>query len=355
MSSSNHRVKDKNPIHHVGSRIAHKVFFIEDSEKSDFLKMARRVAEFSGISMLGWCVMSNHFHLLLHLPDEVPVGESETLRRYGALKGDRERARMEAELAAWRLSGDGERADRWLDGVRRRMYSISSFMKTLKQWFTEEYNRRHSHKGTLWESAYFDRVVGRKRGELAKCLAYIHLNPVRAASAASPSEYAWSSYAAFLRGDDMAARGMQFVYGDEPGRDELAAAHEKLMRSLLEKEEMLRAKEIAYKRKNGFATPGDPLTADAMVAQQELQFEELRRESEVLRIQRESAETVRSRYSVMEGEVLCVIKMHPDFNVGQLMDALSIPRSTIYRILKRLKADGRIESRDKGGFSPAHK
>ena len=35
-----------------------------------------------------------------------------------------------------------------------RMYDLSEFVKTLKQRFTQSYNRRHGRKGTLWEERY---------------------------------------------------------------------------------------------------------------------------------------------------------------------------------------------------------
>ena len=74
-------------MHHLISRIAHRVYFLKDDERKDFLEIARRAAQFSGVQLLGWCVMGNHFHLLVFLPTPRFVDEQEVIERYGALKG----------------------------------------------------------------------------------------------------------------------------------------------------------------------------------------------------------------------------------------------------------------------------
>lgn len=45
-----------------------------------------------------------------------------------------------------------------VERLRRRMYSMPEYMKMIKQWFTEDYNARHVHKGTMWEATYRDRT-----------------------------------------------------------------------------------------------------------------------------------------------------------------------------------------------------
>ena len=87
MANSNRRVKTFCTVHHLVSRIAHRVYFLKDDERMDFLEIVRRVAEFTGIQLLGWCVMGNHFHLLAFLPEPQDIDECEVLRRYGILKG----------------------------------------------------------------------------------------------------------------------------------------------------------------------------------------------------------------------------------------------------------------------------
>ncbi len=61
MGFSNFRKREPFTVHHIMNRIAHRVFFLRDEERNDFIEMMRRVAEFTGIQLLGWCVMNNHF------------------------------------------------------------------------------------------------------------------------------------------------------------------------------------------------------------------------------------------------------------------------------------------------------
>ena len=40
------------------SRIAHKVFFMTDEVRNDFIEMIRRAADFCGIKLVSWCIMA---------------------------------------------------------------------------------------------------------------------------------------------------------------------------------------------------------------------------------------------------------------------------------------------------------
>ena len=67
MANSNYRTKDHDTVHHLVSRIAHRVYFLKDEERNDFIEMMRRTAEFCGIELIGWCIMTNHFHILARM------------------------------------------------------------------------------------------------------------------------------------------------------------------------------------------------------------------------------------------------------------------------------------------------
>ena len=63
MANSNNRIKEPETVHHLVSRIAHRVYFLKDEERDEFIDMMRRTAEFCGIELIGWCIMTNHFRL----------------------------------------------------------------------------------------------------------------------------------------------------------------------------------------------------------------------------------------------------------------------------------------------------
>ena len=349
MSHSNTRTKEYETTHHLISRIAHRVYFLKDDERKDFLEIVRRTAQFSGVELLGWCVMGNHFHLFVFLPTPHFVDEQEVLERYGALKGSQAAASITAMFAEWRKQGEtGEdRVSEWLDAQRRRMYDVGIFMKIVKQWFTMEYNRRNGHKGTLWESVYFDRVVPRFESEMAKCLAYIHLNPIRAAASDRFDGYAWSSYSAFRKGDPTATDGMRFVYGEEEPLDDIINRHELLMEELLEAEKLRRAEEIARKRAAGYEVPVDPLTTEAMVAQRASHLAEVQKASVELHEAQNLEKRRSARGALREKETLALLETCPEINAPMLSERLGVGIRMAYCILKALKDKGIIHQEGK--------
>ena len=349
MSHSNNRTKEPETVHHLVSRIAHRVYFLKDDERKDFLEIVRRSAQFSGLQLLGWCVMGNHFHILVYLPVPRFVDEQEVLVRYGALKGAQASASIASTFAEWRKQGEsGERrVSEWLDSQTHRMYDIGIFMKIVKQWFTTDYNRRNGHKGTLWESVYFDRVVSQRKSEMAKCLGYIHLNPIRAAASDKFDGYAWSSYSAFRKGDPTAAAGMRFVYSEEETDDEIANRHECLLEKLLEEEKLRRAEEIARKRAAGYEVPPDPLTDEAMVAQKIAHLAEVQKASVELHEAQNFAKRRRERVALRERETLALFGANPEMDAHLLSERLGVGVRMAYCILKALKDKGVIQQEDK--------
>ena len=344
MANSNNRIKEYNTVHHLVSRIAHRVYFLKDDERKDFLEMVRRTSEFCGIKLLGWCVMGNHFHILVHLPVPAVVDENEVMRRYGILKGEKVARNQVNEFIKWRrLGASGEkRVEDWLDIQRRRMYSVGNFMKIVKQWFTVEYNSRNGHKGTLWEAVYYDKVVKMKSTEMAKCLGYIHLNPIRAAETDKYDGYVWSSYCAFCKGDPTAIKGMRFIYGNQMTVEEIAEIHEDVLATLLENEKLKRAEEIARKRVAGYEVPNDPLTTESMVAQQTARLKEVQKAALEFREKcAEDAKRVEKRQS-REGAVLALLETNPEIDVANLAERMSLSVGIIYATLRKLKRQGII-------------
>jgi len=70
--------------------------------------------------------------------------------------------------------------------------AISKAMGQLGRRYVLSFNQRHERTGTLWEGRFRSCLVDSDRYALAVCR-YIELNPVRAAMAARPEHYPWSS------------------------------------------------------------------------------------------------------------------------------------------------------------------
>ena len=76
-------------FYHVVSRIANRAFLLNNTEKKRiFVNMMHRAADFSGVDVITYVVMDNHFHLCVRVSKrEGEVPESEVLRRVGSFTG----------------------------------------------------------------------------------------------------------------------------------------------------------------------------------------------------------------------------------------------------------------------------
>jgi hypothetical protein len=91
------------------------------------------------------------------------------------------------------------------------MGDVSHYMKSLKQRFTQWFNRTRQsrRKGTLWEERFKSVLVEGTVEALSTVAAYIDLNPVRAAIVSDPKDYRWSGYGAAVGGSQRACEGLQ--------------------------------------------------------------------------------------------------------------------------------------------------
>ena len=207
------RVKvDGTGCYHVVSRIVDRTFRLDDAEKEIFRKMMRQAEAFSGVRVLTYAVMSNHFHLLVEVPERGEVEEAELFRRMTALYGRIHVSDMRRQWAEWRKTGAAYLADEQQDRLLARMGDVSAFVKTLKQRYSMSYNARHGRTGTLWEERFKSVLV--ENGESAKAVvaAYIDLNPVRAKLVADPKDYRWSGYGEACGGGKQARAGLVAVH-----------------------------------------------------------------------------------------------------------------------------------------------
>ena len=199
-------------FYHVVSRIANKAFLLDDAEKKRvFVNMMHRAADFSGVDVITYVVMDNHFHLCVKIPErEGEVPESEILRRVGVLYGKDRRDALERRLAGCREEGDDAAADAELARLRSRMGDLSGFMKTFKQRVSQWYNSNYGHEGTLW-GGRFKSVLVEDGRYLRNLVAYIHGNPIRAGLVTRAADYEWSAPGAAAKGDIRARKGLSLL------------------------------------------------------------------------------------------------------------------------------------------------
>ena len=204
---------------HVMSRTAGGERLFGDEEKEAFRLMMWRMAKFSGVEILTYCVMGNHFHLLLRIPKrerflarfdcDVPggPGERRLMEHLRLLYSKAYLVRLGREIAELRRQGREAEVQRVLGRYKARFCNLSQFVKELKERFSRWFNKKHARRGTLWMDRFRSVIV-----EAGECLrtvaAYIDLNPIRAGMVAEPEDYRWCGYAEALGGSRQMRSGL---------------------------------------------------------------------------------------------------------------------------------------------------
>ena len=168
-------ISDEQAVYHVMSRTALEGFPLGDVEKDYLLSIIKKLSRLYFAEMLGFCVMGNHFHLLVRMFPESSFSNREIKQRFENYYGD-----------------DRKFSKGHIPFYRQKWASLSDFIKEIKQSFSRFYNKRHGRKGFFWGER-FKSVIVENGNTLINCLAYIDLNPVRAGIVKKPEDYRWNS------------------------------------------------------------------------------------------------------------------------------------------------------------------
>jgi putative transposase len=199
--------------YHCTTRVVERRCAFGQEEKEKFLEFLRDYEEFCGVQLLSFCVMSNHLHVLVHIPAppiQMP-DDAELVRLAARADVSYGAARLERDLATLRRANDIEGLEKLRKTFLCRMWNISKFMQAVKQRFTQWFNALHDRKGTLWEGRFKSVLVEDSERSLATMAAYIDLNPVRAGMVEDPAEYRWSGYGESVHGGALAQAGLKKV------------------------------------------------------------------------------------------------------------------------------------------------
>lgn len=207
------KVEGVGAVYHCISRIVGGDFLLEGEREKEVLRnQIWKVADFCGVEVLTYCIMSNHLHILLRTPEERFLGRipnSELVRRAKRI--------YSAERASIFQSGledpDRDVRDRFRAQLLTRMGDVSQYMKELKQRFSIWYNRSHGRIGTLWAERFKSVLVEDEPMALSTVAAYIDLNPVRAGLVSDPASYRFCGYAEAMGGFKPARAGIVSLIG----------------------------------------------------------------------------------------------------------------------------------------------
>lgn len=133
-------------IYHLTSRCnARAAIYLDDGDKQRFLDLLASCVEKFNWICHAYCLMDNHYHLLIETPDA----------------------------------------------------NLQTGMRQLNGVYTQQFNRRHARVGHVFQGRYKAILVDKDSYLLELCR-YVVLNPVRATMVSLPEQYDWSSYSAMM-------------------------------------------------------------------------------------------------------------------------------------------------------------
>ena len=139
------RIEYNGAWYHVMNRgTNHQSIFYSENHKNMFCLLLNEIAERFYVETHAYCLMDNHYHIILHTP-----------------------------------LGNLGKAMRHLDGV-----------------YTQRFNRIEKRDGPLFRGRY-KAILVENNSYLLQLSRYIHLNPVTAKLCHSPKDFFWSSYHAY--------------------------------------------------------------------------------------------------------------------------------------------------------------
>ena len=169
-------VKQEDAIYHVISRTALDGFVLGDVEKDYLFDLIKRLSRIYFTEVFGYCIMGNHFHLLVKMQTGDDYSDNEVKRRIGLSFSNENRGVTDGQLPYF----------------RNKFSNLSEFVREIKQKFARYYNKKQNRSGYFWGSR-FKSVIVENGDTLINLLAYIDLNPVRANMVERPEDYRWSS------------------------------------------------------------------------------------------------------------------------------------------------------------------
>ncbi len=163
----------------ITNRITGGSFIFGDAEKEYFRKLLFDGQKRFAYTVWDYVIMDNHYHALIEIPESSEMSRQELLVRWQKY---------------YRLKPSINQGDDDLEVFRNKIHDISLVVGNFQQRFTQWFNKRNNRWGKLF-GGRFDSVIVDANCAIAKMMAYITLNPVRAGIAIEPAGYKWSGYA----------------------------------------------------------------------------------------------------------------------------------------------------------------
>ena len=202
------RIKVDGAVYHCVSRTVAGQFLLDDPAKHHFVNLLLPLAHFCGVEIITYCILSNHFHLLVRIPPPSHLPDSLLLHRAESFYGKHATI---PSLARSDIQTSGAISPHLRLTLSSRMGDISAFMKELKQRFSRWFNQHSGRFGTLWAERFSSTLVENSPLALQTVAAYIDLNPVRAGLVSDPKDYIFCGYSKALAGNSTLQSGLTSI------------------------------------------------------------------------------------------------------------------------------------------------
>jgi REP element-mobilizing transposase RayT len=186
---------DATPYYHCVSRCVRRAFLCgEDALTGKSFEHRRqwiedrllKLASLFAIDICAYAVMSNHYHVTLHINAEQALSWSalEVVEHWhGLFNGSllSQRFYQGEILSKAEYNALSDQVSEW----RERLMSISWFMRCSNEPIAREANHEDNVTGRFWEGRFKSQALLDEKA-LATCMVYVDLNPIRAKMADSP-------------------------------------------------------------------------------------------------------------------------------------------------------------------------
>ena len=177
------------PYYHCISRCVRRAFLCGydrtsrknfDHRKRWILDRIKHLSSVFAVDVCAYAIMSNHFHLVLHLDTEriQQWSADEVIDHWLELyTGPVVVQRYKAGVSLTQVEEDA--LANWVETWRARLCDLSWYMRCLNETIARMANREDNCTGRFWEGRFRSQAL-LDEAALISCMAYVDLNPIRA-------------------------------------------------------------------------------------------------------------------------------------------------------------------------------
>ena len=194
--------RDSTPYYHCICRCVRRAFLCGDDKatgqnfdhrKQWLVDKITQLSTIFAIELCAYSIMSNHYHLVLKVNKNIVSqwdDKEVSLRWMQLFKGHVLVDRWLSDIKTTQVETD--KALEFISIWRERLYDLGWYMRCLNESIAVQANKEDNCKGRFWEGRFKSQALLDETALLA-CMAYVDLNPIRAAICDTPEDSDFTS------------------------------------------------------------------------------------------------------------------------------------------------------------------